>query len=142
VKNIVERLHSMGVCVAIDDFGAGYTSLSYLKTLAAKSLKIDRGFVTHLLDQPADEAVVRNVIHLAHDLGMSAVAEGVETPAVWAKLSELGCDEIQGYVLTPPVPADTMVTWLADHTTTTTITDLGTPLADKRPSARPAPSRT
>jgi EAL domain-containing protein (putative c-di-GMP-specific phosphodiesterase class I) len=106
VKDIVERLHSMGVPVAIDDFGAGYTSLSYLKTLAARSLKINRGFITHLLNHTADEAVVRNVIHLAHDLGMSTVAEGVETAAVWAKLSELGCDEIQGYVLTPPVPAD------------------------------------
>ena len=121
VKDIVERLHSMGVSVAIDDFGAGYTSLSYLKTLAARSLKIDRGFITHMLDHAADEAVVRNVIHLAHDLGMSTVAEGVETPAVWAKLSELGCDEIQGYVLTPPVPADRIVTWLAEHTATSDI---------------------
>jgi diguanylate cyclase (GGDEF)-like protein len=118
VKTIVERLHSMGVFVAIDDFGAGYTSLSYLKTLAAKSLKIDRGFITHLLNHAADEAVVRNVIHLAHDLGMSTIAEGVETPAVWAKLSELGCDEIQGYVLTPPLPADKIIEWLADHTAT------------------------
>jgi diguanylate cyclase (GGDEF)-like protein len=137
VKNIVERLHSMGVCVAIDDFGAGYTSLSYLKTLAAKSLKIDRGFITHLLDHTADEAVVRNVIHLAHDLGMSTVAEGVETPAVWAKLSELGCDEIQGYVLTPPVPADTIVKWLADHAAT----DLGRPSPEGLPSSRHATSR-
>ena len=118
MKAIVERLHSMGVFVAIDDFGAGYTSLSYLKTLAAKSLKIDRGFITHLLNHAADEAVVRNVIHLAHDLGMSTIAEGVETPAVWAKLSELGCDEIQGYVLTPPLPAEKIIEWLADHTAT------------------------
>jgi diguanylate cyclase (GGDEF)-like protein len=118
VKNIVERLHSMGVLVAIDDFGAGYTSLSYLKTLAAKCLKIDRAFITHLLNHSADEAVVRNVIHLAHDLGMSTVAEGVETQAVWAKLSELGCDEIQGYVLTPPLPAEEIVEWLADHAAT------------------------
>jgi diguanylate cyclase (GGDEF)-like protein len=136
VKNIVERLHSMGVLVAIDDFGAGYTSLSYLKTLAAKSLKIDRGFITHLLDHAADEAVVRNVIHLAHDLGMSIVAEGVETPAVWAKLSELGCDEIQGYVLTPPVPADKIVTWLADHTDT----NPDWPASEERPSTRHATS--
>jgi diguanylate cyclase (GGDEF)-like protein len=118
VKAIVERLHSMGVRVAIDDFGAGYTSLSYLKTLAAKSLKIDRAFITHLLNHAADEAVVRNVIHLAHDLGMSTVAEGVETPAVWAKLSELGCDEIQGYVLTPPLAADKIVEWLIAHAAT------------------------
>jgi diguanylate cyclase (GGDEF)-like protein len=117
VGNIIERLQGMGVFVAIDDFGAGYTSLSYLKTLAAKSLKIDRAFITHLLNHAADEAVVRNVIHLAHDLGMSTVAEGVETPAVWAKLSELGCDEIQGYVLTPPLPADEIIQWLTDHAT-------------------------
>jgi diguanylate cyclase (GGDEF)-like protein len=136
VKTIVERLHSMGVSVAIDDFGAGYTSLSYLKTLAAKSLKIDRGFITHLLTHAADEAVVRNVINLAHDLGMSTVAEGVETSAVWEKLSELGCDEIQGYVLTPPVPADKIVTWLADHTAA----NHGRPSPEGRPSTRRAPS--
>jgi EAL domain-containing protein (putative c-di-GMP-specific phosphodiesterase class I) len=136
VKDIVERLHSMGVPVAIDDFGAGYTSLSYLKTLAARSLKIDRGFITHLLNHTADEAVVRNVIHLAHDLGMSTVAEGVETAAVWAKLSELGCDEIQGYVLTPPVPADKIVTWLADHTAT----DLGRPSPEGHRSTHHATS--
>jgi EAL domain-containing protein (putative c-di-GMP-specific phosphodiesterase class I) len=116
VKAIVGRLRTMGVSVALDDFGAGYTSLSHLKTLAAKSLKIDRAFITHMLSHAADEAVVRNVIRLAHDLGMSTIAEGVETPAVWAKLSELGCDEIQGYVLTRPLPADKLVEWLTDHT--------------------------
>jgi diguanylate cyclase (GGDEF)-like protein len=137
VKAIVERLRSMGVSVAIDDFGAGYTSLSYLKTLAATSLKIDRGFITHLLSHAADEAVVRNVIRLAHDLGMSTIAEGVETPEVWAKLSELGCDEIQGYVLTPPVPADKIVEWLADYTAT----NLGRPSPEGRPWSRRATSR-
>ncbi len=116
VKAIVERLYAMGVRVALDDFGAGYTSLSHLKTLAAKSLKIDRAFITHMLNHAADEAVVRNVIHLAHDPGMSTVAEGVETPEVWAKLLELGCDEIQGYVLSRPLPADKIIEWLADHT--------------------------
>ncbi len=116
VKAIVERLYAMGVRVALDDFGAGYTSLSHLKTLAAKSLKIDRAFITHMLNHAADEAVVRNVIRLAHDLGMSTVAEGVETPEVWAKLLELGCDEIQGYVLSRPLPADKIIEWLADHT--------------------------
>jgi diguanylate cyclase (GGDEF)-like protein len=117
VKAIVGQLRTMGVSVALDDFGAGYTSLSHLKTLAAKSLKIDRAFITHMLNHAADEAVVRNVIRLAHDLGMSTIAEGVETTAVWAKLSELGCDEIQGYVLTRPLPADKFVEWLTDHAT-------------------------
>jgi EAL domain-containing protein (putative c-di-GMP-specific phosphodiesterase class I) len=111
-KRVLDRLREMGVFIAIDDFGAGFTSLSYLKTLPAQGLKIDRQFITDLLDNPADEAVVGNVINLAHALGMSSVAEGVETPELWAKLSELGCDEIQGYVLTRPLPADRIVEWL------------------------------
>jgi diguanylate cyclase (GGDEF)-like protein len=111
-KRVLDRLREMGVFIAIDDFGAGFTSLSYLKTLPAQGLKIDRQFITDLLDNPADEAVVGNVINLAHALGMSSVAEGVETPELWAKLSELGCDEIQGYVLTPPLPADRIAEWL------------------------------
>jgi EAL domain-containing protein (putative c-di-GMP-specific phosphodiesterase class I) len=111
-KRVLDRLREMGVFIAIDDFGAGFTSLSYLKTLPAQGLKIDRQFITDLLDNPADEAVVGNVINLAHALGMSSVAEGVETPELWAKLSELGCDEIQGYVLTRPLPAGRIVEWL------------------------------
>jgi EAL domain-containing protein (putative c-di-GMP-specific phosphodiesterase class I) len=109
---VIARLHAMGVSVSIDDFGVGYTSLSYLAALPVRGLKIDRRFVTDLLGNAVDEAVVRNVIHLARDLGMTSLAEGVETPEVWARLAELGCDEIQGYVLTRPLPPDQLLDWV------------------------------
>ena len=114
--NILARLHSMGVAVAIDDFGAGYTSLAMLQTLPIDTLKIDRRFITHLLENPVDQAVVRNVVQLARDLGMTSLAEGVECPNTWAMLADLGCDEIQGYVLTTPLPPQELVDWLADWT--------------------------
>jgi EAL domain-containing protein (putative c-di-GMP-specific phosphodiesterase class I) len=98
--------------VSIDDFGVGYTSLSYLATLPISALKIDRRFVTDLLTSPVDEILVRNVVNLARDLGLDTVAEGVETAGVWQRLTELGCDEIQGYLLTKPIPADEMERWL------------------------------
>jgi EAL domain-containing protein (putative c-di-GMP-specific phosphodiesterase class I) len=113
VEAVVGDLAELGVHVAIDDFGVGYTSLSYLSRLPVKALKIDRCFVTGLLTEPASEILVRNMIRLAADLGLTSVAEGVETPEVWRRLNELGCDEIQGYVLTRPLPPAAFVDWLA-----------------------------
>jgi diguanylate cyclase (GGDEF)-like protein len=113
VAEIVGRLRRHGVDVWIDDFGAGYTSLSHLSTLPVSGLKIDRRFVSTLLHEPADEAVVRAVIHLARDLGLVSLAEGVETREVWDRLSDLGCRQIQGYVLSRPLPPDQLVTWIA-----------------------------
>jgi diguanylate cyclase (GGDEF)-like protein len=109
--NLTE-LAALGMHVSIDDFGVGYTSLSYLATLPISALKIDRRFVTDLLTSPVDEILVRNVVNLARDLGLDTVAEGVETAGVWQRLTELGCDEIQGYLLTKPIPADEMERWL------------------------------
>ena len=108
----LRRLQAIGVTVSIDDFGAGYTSLSYLKSLPVRSLKIDRGFVTHLLDDTKDEAVARSVVSLGHDLGLSVVAEGVETADVRQRLLELGCDEIQGFLLARPMPGGEVSDWL------------------------------
>jgi diguanylate cyclase (GGDEF)-like protein len=109
----LRRLRAVGVRVAIDDFGAGYTSLSYLKTLPVSSLKIDRGFVTHLLDDDRDEAVTRSIVQLGHDLGLVVVAEGVETAGVQERLRELGCDEAQGFLLAAPMEAADVLPWLA-----------------------------
>jgi diguanylate cyclase (GGDEF)-like protein len=114
VNRTLAELSRLGVHVSIDDFGVGYTSLSYLSTLPVRALKIDKMFVTDLLTNPVDEILVRNVIHLARDLGLDSVAEGVESPEVWQRLAELGCDEIQGYVLTRPLPADDFNDWLDD----------------------------
>ena len=111
----LRRLQVMGVSVSIDDFGAGYTSLSYLKSLPVRGLKIDRGFVTSLLADDRDEAVARSVVSLGHDLGLTVVAEGVETADVRQRLLEMGCDEVQGYLLGRPMPADDVQQWLADQ---------------------------
>ncbi|RZU33949.1 putative bifunctional diguanylate cyclase/phosphodiesterase [Blastococcus saxobsidens] len=113
------RLQAMGVRVSIDDFGAGYTSLSYLKNLPISALKVDRGFVTNLLTDRADEAVTRTVVQLAHDLGLLVVAEGVETAEVQQRLVELGCDEAQGYVIARPMEPSSVLDWLADASRTT-----------------------
>jgi diguanylate cyclase (GGDEF)-like protein len=112
VNATVDKLFRLGVHVSIDDFGVGYTSLSYLSTLPVRALKIDRRFVTDMLINPVDEILVRNVIHLARDLGLDSIAEGVESPEVWQRLAEMGCDEIQGYVLTRPLPANDLDAWL------------------------------
>jgi diguanylate cyclase (GGDEF)-like protein len=109
----LRRLQAMGVRVSIDDFGAGFTSLSHLKTLPVSALKIDRGFVTHLLENSADEAVTRTVVQLAHDLGLTVVAEGVETEEVRRRLMELGCDEAQGYLIARPMDPAAVRGWLA-----------------------------
>jgi diguanylate cyclase (GGDEF)-like protein len=108
----LRELRAVGVGVAIDDFGAGYTSLSFLKTLPVRSLKIDRGFVTDLIGSSQDEAVARSVVALGHDLGLTVVAEGVETAEVQQRLRELGCDEVQGYLLSRPMVADLVEPWL------------------------------
>lgn len=115
------RLNAMGVSISIDDFGVGYTSLSYLATLPVHSLKIDRRFVCNLLTNASDQVIVRNVIQLAHDLGMVSLAEGVESPEVWSRLADLGCDEIQGFLLTPPLPPDQLIEWITDWHNTLTL---------------------
>ncbi|SDN59963.1 diguanylate cyclase (GGDEF) domain-containing protein [Geodermatophilus sp. DSM 45219] len=109
----LRRLQAIGIGVSIDDFGAGYTSLSYLRSLPVRSLKIDRGFVTHLLDDERDQAVTRSVVQLGHDLGLTVVAEGVETAGVRQRLLELGCDEAQGYLVARPMEAAAVLDWLA-----------------------------
>jgi diguanylate cyclase (GGDEF)-like protein len=98
------RLHDLGVKLAIDDFGAGYSSLSYLHRLPVDELKIDRSFVSALVG--GDDTIVRSTIDLAHNLGLSVVAEGVETDACLGRLQSLGCDSAQGYFIAFPATAD------------------------------------
>ena len=102
----------MGVRISIDDFGTGYSSLSYLKRLPVDELKIDRSFVSHLATDDHDLAIVRSTISLAHDLGLTVVAEGVEDLATWKVLAQLDCDVVQGYYLSRPLTADALVRWL------------------------------
>ena len=101
---LLRQLRALGATVALDDFGSGFSSLSHLRSLEADSLKIDRDFVEHLLTRAEDATIVASVIQLAHDLGMTVTAEGVETAEQAAKLVSFGCDRLQGYHLSYPLP--------------------------------------
>ncbi len=112
---VLNRLFALGVRIAIDDYGTGYASLSYLKHLPADELKIDRAFVQHVTTARADEAIVRSTVNMAHALGIQVVAEGVEDQGVWDLLETLGCDIAQGYYLSRPVPAQALEQWLSER---------------------------
>ena len=106
VREVVTRLDDLGVRLAIDDFGTGYSSLTYLKRLPVDVLKIDRSFVTGMTADESDRAIVRSTIDLGHNLGLTVVAEGVETQALWEELRRLGSDVAQGWFVAHPAPAD------------------------------------
>jgi diguanylate cyclase (GGDEF)-like protein len=106
------RLRAIGVRTSIDDFGTGYSSLSYLRELPVHALKIDRSFITDLLEEPQSEAIVRSIIELARNLHLETVAEGVEDMRACDRLIRLGCDYAQGFALARPMPGDAMLGWL------------------------------
>ena len=108
---VLTPLSEMGVRISIDDFGTGYSSLSYLTQLPISEIKIDRSFMTNILDSGTDAIVVRSTIDLAHDLGLEVVAEGVESAAVCELLAEYGCDLVQGYYVQAPVPEGEVKRW-------------------------------
>jgi diguanylate cyclase (GGDEF)-like protein len=109
----LSALSELGVRIAIDDFGTGYSSLAYLKRLPVDVLKIDRSFVRDLRANSNDRIIVRSTIDLAHNLGLRVVAEGVEDAVASEMLHEFGCDEMQGYYLSRPMPAADLERWLA-----------------------------
>ncbi|WP_395790248.1 EAL domain-containing protein [Aquimonas sp.] len=109
VDTAIARMHQLraiGLVFSLDDFGTGFSSLSYLRRLPLEQLKIDRSFVTDLLSDSNAAAIARAIIHLAHSLGLAVVAEGVESEAVWDCLREEGCDIGQGYLFGRPLPAE------------------------------------
>jgi EAL domain-containing protein (putative c-di-GMP-specific phosphodiesterase class I) len=108
---IMQQLRTGGVCFAIDDFGTGHSSLAQLHALPVDELKIDRGFLANLEGSASNLAIVRTTIELGHSLGLKVVAEGIETPEVWAVLLRLGCDIAQGYFISRPMPAAAVATW-------------------------------
>jgi len=113
-KSALDRLSGLGIRISIDDFGTGYSSsLASLRRLPISEIKIDRSFVMNMDGCEDDAVIVRSTIDLGRNLGLSVVAEGVESERVWSELRRLGCTSAQGYYLTRPVPADELEAWLA-----------------------------
>jgi diguanylate cyclase (GGDEF)-like protein/PAS domain S-box-containing protein len=112
-KAVLERLAALGVGLSIDDFGAGYTSLGQLKNLPVTELKVDRSFVMSMQTDTSNSMIVRSVVELGHNLGLTAVAEGVENTQILNQLAGYTCDVAQGYHLSRPLTADAFDTWRA-----------------------------
>ena len=109
----LEQLKALGVRLSVDDFGTGYSSLAHLKALPIDKMKIDRSFVTDLPDERDSVAIVRAIIQMARSLGITVIAEGVETEAQRAFLAREACDELQGEAVSPPLPGLAFETWVA-----------------------------
>lgn len=112
---VLSALSGLGVQIAIDDFGTGYSSLSRLKRLPVQTVKIDRSFVMAMHKDDGDEAIVRATIELARNMGHETIAEGVERQQTWDRLKELGCDQVQGHLLAPAMPAEVCRRWVMAH---------------------------
>ena len=112
---VLQRLRDAGLRLYVDDFGTGYSSLAYLQKLPVDAMKIDRSFVTDMLNDEDLEKIVRSTIDLAHDLDLKVVAEGVESVEVWDRLLALGCDIAQGYYISRPLPPMDFERWARRH---------------------------
>lgn len=115
VVGVLERIHDMGVRVAMDDFGTGYSSLSYLKRFPIDTIKIDRSFVADITTSPDDAEIIRTIISMGQTLNRHIVAEGVETEEQLNLLRDYGCDEIQGWVFCKALPADGFQRFLGEY---------------------------
>ena len=112
---VLDRLKELGTRCAIDDFGTGYSSFSYLKRLPVDCLKIDRSFVSDISDNADDRAIVSGIISMAHSLGLTVVAEGVEDRTQLEFLRNQECDLVQGYLFSKPLPPDEFLQWLVNE---------------------------
>jgi len=114
VENL-SRLHTLGCRLAIDDYGTGYSSLAYLRRLPVDELKIDKSFVLNMARDASDTMIVRSTIELAHNMGLTVVAEGVDDEGALERLRALGCDMVQGFLLSRPLTADEIAARLASR---------------------------
>ena len=117
--SVLAALRATGIGISVDDFGTGNASIEYLAMLPANELKIDRSFITGMLEDARSEAIVRSIIDLARNLGLTVVAEGIETEAVQEALTALGCQTGQGYFISRPQPADALTATLRTGSATT-----------------------
>jgi diguanylate cyclase (GGDEF)-like protein/PAS domain S-box-containing protein len=113
IAELIQKCHELGILFSIDDFGTGFSSLTYLKRLPTDSLKIDQSFVRDMLNDPDDKAIVKGVIQLAQTFDRAVIAEGVESIAHGEQLILLGCHLAQGYGISKPIPAEEFSSWLA-----------------------------
>ncbi|HEX7718419.1 MAG TPA: EAL domain-containing protein, partial [Woeseiaceae bacterium] len=111
-RSTMKRLRELGIRLAIDDFGTGHSSLAQLKSLPVDELKIDKSFVLGLPRSEDDSVIVKSTIELAHNMGLSVTAEGVETPACRDLLQQFGCDVIQGYLVSRPLGVADFTIWI------------------------------
>ena len=111
----LHRLRELGVRVSMDDFGTGYSSLSYLRSFPFDKIKIDRSFVKDLSGRPDGDAIIRAIAGLGRSLGMTTVAEGVETPEQMQRVREEGCTDVQGYLISKPIPAENLISFLGNY---------------------------
>jgi EAL domain-containing protein (putative c-di-GMP-specific phosphodiesterase class I) len=111
-RKVLQELNDMGIRLSIDDFGTGYSSLAYLKDLPVSEVKIDRSFVTKVLEREGDQVIVRSIIDLGRNLGLSTVAEGVESEAALTWLRAAGCNQAQGYQVARPMTAAALSEWI------------------------------
>ena len=102
----LEGLRSIGVGLSIDDFGTGFSSLTYLKRFPVEALKIDQSFINDVPDNAHNAAIVRAIVALAQSMNLNVIAEGVETRRHWQFLHDNGCREMQGYLISPPMPVE------------------------------------
>jgi EAL domain-containing protein (putative c-di-GMP-specific phosphodiesterase class I) len=125
--DVLGGIRRLGVSVALDDFGTGYSSLAYLRLLSVDDIKIDRTFVAALAQDPTDTVIIGSTIDMAHQLGCSVTAEGVEDEETLRTLALLGTDSVQGFHVCHPLPADELCRWLAGRAASVT-----TPASDAR----------